>query len=61
MDPWPLQLFAVLSLHVLWILGIYSYLLILCLYSYFTVVNAFEPLSLQLFVDIPCSLEDPIT
>ena len=53
-DPWPLQLFAVLSLHVLWILGIYNYLLILYLYScwslVFTVVNVVKPWSLHLLM-----------
>ena len=50
-DPWSLQLLMLSSL------GLY-----ICWWSLvFTVVNVFEPLSLQLFVDIPCSLEDPIT
>ena len=49
-DPWSLQLLMLSSL------GLY-----ICWQSLvFTVVNVVEPLSLQLFVDIPCSLEDPI-
>ena len=49
-DPWSLQLLMLssLGLHICW----WSLV--------FRVVNDFEHLSLQLFVDIPCSLENPI-
>ena len=56
-DPWCLQLFVdpwSLQLLMLSSLGLY-----ICWWSLvFTVINVFEPLSLQLFVDISCSLED---
>ena len=54
MDPWPLQLFAALSLQVLWIFGIYSYLrsfaFIVFLSLVFTVVNVVKPWSLHLLM-----------
>ena len=65
-DPWPLQLFAALSLQLLWILGLYSYLLH-CLYSccgslVFTVICCIvftavvDPWFLQLFAALSLQL-----